>query len=142
MIGLRGCAMRRFGVLALAISSVFLCPAVFAATLASVQGKVSVSDGNGYEPVSGPTQLNVGDTVMAGPEGSAWVIYDDMCSVPVKPGHVVVIAPEPPCHKTASYDPYGTLPGAVVSGGAGRGGGIVYRRTRHLRQRQARQQLS
>ena len=109
--------MRCFSGLALAILSVFLCPAVFAATLASVQGQVSVNDGNGYKPVSGPTQLNVGDTVMARPDGSAWVIYDDMCSVPVKPGHVVIIAPEPPCHKTASFDPHGTLPGAVISGG-------------------------
>jgi len=109
--------MRCFSALAIAILSVFLCPAVFAATLTSVQGPVSVNDGSGYEPVSGPTQLNVGDTVMARPDGSAWVIYDDMCSVPVKPGHVVIIAPEPPCHKTASFDPHGTLPGAVISGG-------------------------
>ena len=99
--------MRRVGALALVILSVFLCPAVFAATVASVQGKVSISRGSGYEPVSGPTQVNVGDTVMASPGGSARVVYNDQCSVAVKPGRIVAIAPEPPCKKTASFDPYG-----------------------------------
>ena len=99
--------MRRVGALALVLLTVFLCPAVFAATVASVQGKVSISRGSGYEPVSGPTQVNVGDTVMASPGGSARVVYNDQCSVAVKPGRIVAIAPEPPCKKTASFDPYG-----------------------------------
>jgi hypothetical protein len=99
--------MRRVGALALAILTVFLCPAVYAATVASVQGMVSISRGSGYEPVSGPTQVNVGDTVMASPGGSARVVYNDQCSVAVKPGRIVAIAPEPPCKKTASFDPYG-----------------------------------
>jgi len=109
--------MRRVGALALVILSVFLCPAVFAATVASVQGKVSISRGSGYEPVSGPTQVNVGDTVLASPGGSARVVYNDQCSVAVKPGRIVAIAPEPPCKKTASFDPYGMRMNAGVYSG-------------------------
>ena len=109
--------MRRVGALALAILTVFLCPAVYAATVASVQGKVSISRGSGYEPVSGPTQVNVGDTVLASPGGSARVVYNDQCSVAVKPGRIVAIAPEPPCKKTASFDPYGTRMNAGVYSG-------------------------
>ena len=135
--------MRCFSGLALAILSVFLCAAVSAATVELVSGDVLINRGNGFQHVRGTSEVKVGDSVMARPEASARVIYDDTCWVPVKPGHVVVIAPEPPCHKTALFDPHGTLPGAVISGGDSRGGGIVYRRTRHLRQQgQGRQPLS
>jgi hypothetical protein len=102
---------------ALAMLTVFLCPAVFAATVAPVQGKVSINRGSGYEPMSGPTQAKVGDTVMASMGGSARVVYNDRCSVAVKPGRIVTIAPEPPCKKTASFDPYGTRMNAGVYSG-------------------------
>ena len=98
---------------ALAMLTVFLCPAVFAATVAPVQGKavfaatvapvqgkVSINRGSGYEPISGPTQATPGDSVMVSPGGSARVVYDDQCSHPVKPGRVVPIAPEPPCNES------------------------------------------
>jgi len=109
--------MRCFSALAIAILSVFLCAAVSAATVELVSGDVLINRGNGFQHVRGTSEVKVGDSVMARPEGSARVIYDDTCWVPVKPGHVVVIALEPPCHKTASFDPYGTLPAVVVSGG-------------------------
>ena len=109
--------MRFLSVSVMAMLTVFLCPAVFAATVASVQGKVSISRGSGYEPVSGPTQVNVGDTVLASPGGSARVVYNDQCSVAVKPGRIVAIAPEPPCKKTASFDPDGTRMNAGVYSG-------------------------
>ncbi len=109
--------MRCFSGLAIAILSVFLCAAVSAATVKLVSGDVLINRGNGFEHVRGTSEAKVGDSVMARPNGSGRVIYDDTCWVPVKPGHVVVIALEPPCKKTASFDPYGTLPGAVISGG-------------------------
>jgi len=109
--------MRFLSVSVMAMFTVFLCPAVFAATVASVQGKVSISRGSGYEPVSGPTQVNVGDTVLASPGGSARVVYNDQCSVAVKPGRIVAIAPEPPCKKTASFDPDGTRMNAGLAPG-------------------------
>ena len=95
-----GCLMRCFSGLALAILSVFLCAAVSAATVELVSGDVLINRGNGFQHVRGTSEVKVGDSVMARPEASARVIYDDTCWVPVKPGHVVVIAPEPPCHKT------------------------------------------
>ncbi len=99
--------MRCFSGLALAILSVFLCAAVSAATVKLVSGDVLINRGNGFEHVRGTSEAKVGDSVMARPNGSGRVIYDDTCWVPVKPGHVVVIALEPPCKKTASFDPYG-----------------------------------
>ncbi len=102
---------------ALVMLSLFLGPAALAATVEPVQGKVSINRGGGYKPLSGPSQATAGVLVMVAPGGRARVVYDDQCSVAVKPGHVVAIAPEPPCKKTASFDPYGTLPAVVISGG-------------------------
>ena len=111
--------MRFVSVSAMAMLAVFMCPVVFAATVAPVQGNVSINRGSGYEPISGPTQAKVGDTVMARPGGSARVVYSGQCSVVVKPGHVVVIASEPPCKKTAAFDPYGTRMNVGVAPGEG-----------------------
>ena len=108
--------MRCFSGLAIAILSVFLCAAVSAATVKLVRGNVLINRGNGFQHVRGTSEVKVGDTIMARADGSARVIYDDTCWVPVKPGHVVVIAPEPPCHKMASFDPYGMLPRGAVGG--------------------------
>ncbi len=102
---------------ALLMLSLFLGPAVLAATVQPVEGDVLINRGSGYEPVSGPTQAKVGDSVMASPGGSARVVYDDQCSVAVKPGRVVAIAPEPPCKKMASFDPDGTRMNAGLAPG-------------------------
>ena len=102
---------------ALLMLSLFLGTAVLAATVQPVEGDVLINRGSGYEPVSGPTQAKVGDSVMASPGGSARVVYDDQCSVAVKPGRVVAIAPEPPCKKMASFDPDGTRMNAGLAPG-------------------------
>ncbi len=104
---------------ALLMLSLFLGPAVLVAIVQPVEGDVLINRGSGYEPVSGPTQAKVGDTVMARPGGSARVVYSGQCSVAVKPGHVVVIASEPPCKKTAAFDPYGTRMNVGVAPGEG-----------------------
>lgn len=94
---------------ALVMFSIFLCPSLtLAATVKPLQGDVLVNRGSGYEHVRGTSQASVGDIVMARPGGRAQVVYNDTCSVAVRPGQVVAIASEPPCHKTAAFDADGT----------------------------------
>ena len=109
--------MRFFSATALAMICTFSCPAVWAATVKPVSGDVLINRGNGYEQVRGTSEVKVGATVMARPGGSAQVVYNDKCSLTVRPGQVVTIASEPPCHKTASFDPQGTRMNAGVYSG-------------------------
>lgn len=111
--------MRHIRASALAILSIFVCSAVGAATVQPLKGDVLVNRGNGYERVLGSSQAGVGDSVMARPGGSARVVYNDECSVTVRPGHVVAIAPVAPCKKTASFDPNGTRMNVGVAPGKG-----------------------
>ncbi len=111
--------MRRFSASALVVFSIFLCPSALAATVKPVQGEVLVNRGNGYEYVRGTSQASVGDIVMARPGGSAQVVYNDKCSVTVRPGQVVTIASEPPCNKTVSFDPNGRRMNVGVGHGNG-----------------------
>ena len=72
-----------------------------AATVESIVGPVSLNSGNGFRPVGQPTQTKTGDLVQAGQSGSAKIVYDDGCSVLVKPGRVVRVGATSPC--TAKY---------------------------------------
>jgi|SRR5690242_17260538 len=60
-------------------------------------GDLTINQGQGFKPVTNPATGNVGDSVMVGPGGSATVVYDDGCRVPVQPGAVSTIAPLSPC---------------------------------------------
>jgi hypothetical protein len=111
--------MRMFGGLALVVLSAFVSSSVMAATVQTSKGRVSINSGSGYQLVRGPTQANVGDLVMASPGSSAQIVYNAQCSVAVRPGQIMAIASEPPCHKTASFDPYGTRMNAGIYGGKG-----------------------
>jgi hypothetical protein len=75
----------------------FLSPSAFAATVESVQGPVSFNHGEGFRQVAGTTAAAVGDKVMAGPGGSASIVYPDGCAVTVNPGAVVTIQEPSPC---------------------------------------------
>ncbi|MGE0213461.1 MAG: hypothetical protein AB7S41_18915 [Parvibaculaceae bacterium] len=68
----------------------------------NVRGPVSVNQGEGFSPVLGSYQLNAGDRVMADKGGSAIVVYNQDCKVPVKPGAVVVVMSRAPCLKTSA----------------------------------------
>jgi hypothetical protein len=80
-----------------------------AATIEPVYGNLSVNQGQGFQPVNGRIEANVGDAVMVGPDGTATVVYSDGCQVNVQPGAVVSIAPLSPCASgsfaAASPDP-------------------------------------
>lgn len=60
-------------------------------------GHLSINQGQGFKPVTGRTNANVGDSVMVGPGGAATVVYEDGCKVDVRPGAVTTIAPLSPC---------------------------------------------
>lgn len=116
--------------------------AACAATLRPTGGDVLINHGAGFEHVSGPTNAGVGNSVMVSPGGSAQVVYDDQCTVPIKPGQLVTIAQEAPCKMAKTEVPdfegtrmnagaskYGAYPydddtAAWVVGGAAIGGGV------------------
>jgi hypothetical protein len=77
--------------------ALFVTPSSFAATVQPVRGQVSLNRGQGFAPVNGPIEANVGDEVMVSPDGSAVVTYADGCRASVEPGAVTTIAPSSPC---------------------------------------------
>ncbi len=93
-----------------------LCCAAQAATVTTSQQKVFVNHGGGYHSVTGTVKVNAGDTVMAGPNGSAVITYDDGCKVTVDPGAVVAITAVSPCKLGLGVDDFAV--GAAVIGGA------------------------
>ena len=65
---------------------------VMAATLQVTQGSVSVNRGQGFEPASGTTTVNPGDTVVVQPGGSAQIVYPDGTVATLQPGSVATVA--------------------------------------------------
>ena len=98
------------------LAGVLSLPAL-AATVDSVQAPVSLNTGNGFRHIAGTTGAKVGDQVMAGPGGSAKIVYGDGCVEQVDPGTVVTVKEAPPCQVGAHpARPY--IIGAAVVGGA------------------------
>ena len=119
----------------------FLASTVAAATGASattvevVQPQVFVNRGDGYKPVTQTSGVAAGHIVMAAPNGSAKIVYDDGCVVEVKPGAVVPVYGQSPCPVYAGNSGSGRgwftgsgrgyiIAGAVVAGVVG--GAIAY----------------
>ena len=74
-----------------AVVTVATSAMALAATLQAISGSVLVNQGAGFKPATGPTQLQVGDRVMTRAGGSAEIVYDDGCRVPVQAGSVATI---------------------------------------------------
>jgi hypothetical protein len=131
----------RFRPAVLCLSCVLLSSSCWAATLEPVQGSLYVNDGNGFQPVNGRIDVNVGERVMVSPGGTATIVYSDGCKIPVQPGTVTTITSASPCtspfyrdQSFAEDTPSGSgqilgLTGAVL-GAAGLGVGI-YALTKH-----------
>jgi hypothetical protein len=68
-----------------------------AATIQSIQGQVSVNQGQGFQQINGAVEVKAGDSVIVSPGGSATVAYADGCNVALQPGAVMVIAALSPC---------------------------------------------
>jgi hypothetical protein len=77
--------------------SLLLVSASWAATIEPVQGKLSLNQGQGFQPVNSRVNANIGDTVVVDPGSAAAVTYPDGCKVTVQPGAVTTIAPLSPC---------------------------------------------
>jgi hypothetical protein len=60
-----------------------------AATVVPYAGNVFVSQGLGFQKISGATQVKVGDAVMVSPDGFAQVHLDDGNVITVSPGQVL-----------------------------------------------------
>ena len=70
-----------------------------ATTVFATQGQVLINRGQGYQQVAGSSQANPGDTVVANPGGSGQIVYADGCTVQVRPGSIVSVAPQSPCNQ-------------------------------------------
>lgn len=90
--------------------------AATAATVNVNSGTVSI---NGGKPVSGSAKVNPGDTITAGPNGSAVISYDNGCSAQVSSGSTVSVVQEAQCSAAAGgIGSTGLLVGAAVVAGA------------------------
>src|SRR5208282_2157514 len=69
----------------------------WAATIEPGHGDLTISQGQGFQPVNSRIDANIGDSVMVGPGGAATVVYPDGCRVAIQPGAVTTIAPLSPC---------------------------------------------
>jgi hypothetical protein len=99
-------AMARPSLLCVSVigGSLLFVSASWAATIEPVQGNLSLNQGQGFQPVNGRVNANVGDTVVVGPGGAAAVTYSDGCKVSVQPGAVTTIAPLSPCASGSMAD--------------------------------------
>lgn len=69
----------------------------FAAIVEPGQGNLYISSGQGFYPVNGRIDAEVGSRLMVSPGGSATVLYPDGCTVTIQPGEVTTIAASSPC---------------------------------------------
>ena len=90
-----------------------LCSASFAATVDSIEGRILLNRGDGFQVLAAPTTANPGDSVMANAGGNAKLRYPDGCVIDIHPGAVVSVGEKSPC--TAPY--LGGLEGPVAQPG-------------------------
>jgi hypothetical protein len=103
--------MRHIVLTALAVVFLTTSPAL-AAVVSVVKGQVSVNRGDGYQPVIGKTGAWPADRVMASPNSSGEIVYEDGCVVEVKPGAVVAVQERSPCNTGR----FGIRPGYLIVG--------------------------
>ena len=111
--------MRGVGLLAFACVVLPSLPA-FANASVVPSGTVSLSHGQGFKEISTPTDALPGDSVIAGPNSSAKIVYSNGCEVDVPPGTIGRIEDHDPSPcKAAALAPRGRyLLGAAAAGGA------------------------
>jgi hypothetical protein len=91
-------------------AGMIVCSAASAATVDSIEGRVLLNRGDGFQVLTVATTANPRDKVMASPDGSAKLRYADGCVIDIRPGAVVSVGEKSPC--TAPY--LGGLEGPVV----------------------------
>ena len=95
----------RVGLSSFAVFVLFAVTSLQAATVNTVTGQALINRGMGYQSINGATQGNVGDSVLAKPDSSASIVYENGCIVEVKPGQVVTIDAQPPCEAGITQSP-------------------------------------
>lgn len=83
-----------------------------ATTLTVVSGEVLVSRGEGYQMVSGQTQVAPADCLLVNPGSSAKLTYDDGAEVQVSPGSTM-------CVGSAAPEPSGQEGSSIITGAEG-----------------------
>jgi hypothetical protein len=99
------------------LSGVLFSSAALAATVSATSGDVQINRGAGFQRIVGTTQAAVGTVVMASPNSSGLIVYDDGCQIQVRPGEVIAIEAESPCRRMAGGDVSGHIGGGAMAAG-------------------------
>ena len=110
--------------LAAVAGSLVAASAAEAAKLAEIHGDVLVSRGGGYQATIDATELNSGDSVIAGIGGGAKITFADGCVLSLEPGTVVTISEKSPCAGKGAPIETGATGESSGSSGAGNGAPI------------------
>jgi hypothetical protein len=102
---------RLFSALSIGCAVLVASPS-WAAVIEPGSGNLTINQGQGFKPITGRANGNVGDSVMVGPGGTATIVYDDGCRVKVRPGAVATIAPLSPCASGSNAADMGVPPAA------------------------------
>jgi hypothetical protein len=109
---------------AVAVLSLFANIAAEAATLDPLGGTIFTrTGGQGFRTVTGPTEVQPGDIVMAAMDGSARIVLSDGTVITVAPGQVCTV-PQSGTTPAGGIDPVYALLG--VGAAVGVGVGIYY----------------
>lgn len=83
--------MRRSLAATLVATALVVSSTALAATVQDIEGTVSIRSEGGFQKITAPVEVELGDTVMASPNGRAKIVYSDQCWMEVHPGEVVVV---------------------------------------------------
>ncbi len=78
-----------------AVSTPF--PAMADVRVDAISGTILINRGTGYAPIDQPRVAYAGEMLMARRGGSARLVYEDGCTVPVEANTVVVVQDRSPC---------------------------------------------
>jgi hypothetical protein len=93
----------RFALASVALmSGISISSPSLAAKVESIEGKVWINRGKGYQRLTAPAEAKTGDVIMGSVGGGAELVYYDECRVKVRPGAVVTVARNPPCETSSA----------------------------------------
>mgnify|MGYP006898467137 FL=1 len=109
--------MQKFSIFAAAMVGAIACgilapESASAATLTVLTGEVFLSNGQGYQAVSGQINVEPADCLLINPGGSAEITYDDGAIVKLGPGSTM-------CVGTSAADQTGHNASSIAAGDAG-----------------------
>jgi hypothetical protein len=84
------------------MSSISISLPSLAAKVESMEGRVWINRGKGYQRLTAPSHVKAGDVIMAGVGSGAEIVYDDICTAKVRSGAEVTVTREPPCETSSA----------------------------------------